>query len=254
MADTTKKRGRPRKINPEVLSDNGETLNMADKNSTNVTIDDVKGSLTSLYKKLFSNGNLWNNMVDLNVYNPFLQNSRLQMINAYPANYSPDEIQKMQLDPQSNEIGLRSAAMGLSATQYLYYKILREACDIPLYKQVIIPPVFVNSSDYLKKDFTDEEEFVEDWKNKLKIPVLLKKMGMEVKREGKPTYLFRQCVDVVDGKKKTNYVTFQKLPSSYVKLTAIGEDGFIASFNMLIFLQPAFSPKQYPEYIQNIWN
>lgn len=253
MADTTKKRGRPRKEEPQVLTDTSETLQMEKKNK-DVTMEDVKNSLAGLYRKLYADGGLWSNLMDLNEYNPFLQNARLQMINAYPSSYAPDEIQKMQQDPQNSEIGLRSASASLSATQYLYYKILREACDIPLYKQVVIPPVLANQSDYLKKDFLDEEEFVEDWKNKLKIPTLLKKMGMEVKREGKPTYIFRQCIDTVDGKKKTGYVTFQKLPSSYVKLTAIGEDGFIASFNMLLFLQPAFSPKQYPEYIQNIWS
>jgi hypothetical protein len=51
-----------------------------------------------------------------------------------------------------------------------------------------------------------------------------------------------------------DFCTWQKLPSRYVKLTAIGTHGYIASFNLMIFLQPGFMPEQYPEYIQDIWN
>lgn len=174
------------------------------------------------------------------------------MIEAYPSTYSPEQITEALKDPGNSEYMLASASAGLSATQYLYYKILREASDIPMFKHYIIPPE-LSKSEYLSDKFKDEEEFVCKWINALNPVVTFKKMAMEVKREGKATYVFRQCIESINGKLEPKYVVFQKLPAAYTKLTALGQYGYVASFNMLLFLQPAYSPEQYPEYIQKIW-
>ena len=44
------------------------------------------------------------------------------------------------------------------------------------------------------------------------------------------------------------------MPSDYIKLVKIGEHGFVAAFNMMVFMNPAFSPNQYPDFIRDIWN
>lgn len=267
MSEETKKRGRgrPRKIpieeNVKILNDsNQETLRMEQGNANasdvkvpKLTLEDVKGNLTSLYSEMASRGGFPTAVLDLNMNNPFLQNSRLKMIDSYPATYEPEKIADALKSPQYHEEMLRSASAGLSASQYLYYKMLREACDIPLFKNYILPPT-LDKSDYLSKGFQDEEKFVNEWLDVFDPQTTLKRVAMEVKRDGKATYVFRQCIEEFKGRKRPKYVVWQKLPLDFVKLTAIGQYGYIASFNMLIFLQPAFSPLQYPDYIQKIWN
>lgn len=263
MADQkTKKRGRPRKVtideNEKILTDSAnETLLMEQKGAagTNgkVTINQVAESLFSLYGNVLKGYNGEWGFNSLNLHNPFLQNSRLKMINATPVTETPEEIAEAVKDPGCHEDELKSVSTGLSSKQYLYYKILREACDIPMYKSYFLPETLDDAGEYTSKKFRDEERFVEEWKDKLDPQTLFKRIGMEVKREGKPSYIFRQCIYEENGKKHTKYVTFQKLPTAYTKLTGIGEHGYIASFNLLIFMNPAFSPLQYPEFIRKIW-
>lgn len=226
-----------------------------------LSVGDVKASLSSLFQNILGytdislnkKGDNGGGILNLNYYNPFLQNERLKLISASPIPYSPEEILAALKSPQYHEEMLQESSASLSASQYLYYKILREAADIPLFKYFVVPPV-LDKEEYQKKAFKDEEEFVDEWLRTFDVVNTLKRVSLEVKREGKPTYLLRQSLEEKDGKKTPCYVTWQKLPPRYVKLTAIGEHGYIASFNLMIFLQPAFSPKQYPPFIQNIWN
>lgn len=258
-----KKRGRPKKVpvesNKKIVSDSSSEIltmenSMPETKSLGVKdVIDAYSGLKSMVDIFSGNGsNAFTTISNMNLYNPFLQNNRLKMISAYPSTYKPDEISKALKEPQNHELMLQSASSALSASQYLYYKILREASDVPMYKHYFIPEP-LEEKEYDSKKFKDEEEFVEGWAESFHLVQTLKKMGMEVKREGKSTYLFRQCISEDGGKKKAKYVVFQKLPQPFVKLTGLGEHGYIASFNLLIFLQPAFSPKQYPEYIRKIW-
>lgn len=263
MADDIKKnRGRPRKKTIDEMAgpvnDKGTDRLLMNNNSTEdsgnkITYEHVTGALHDLYDQITKTGSLLN-ISDMNLNNPFLQNNRLKTISAYPSNYSPDQIADALREPQNHEMMLQGASASLSSSQYLYYKILREAADTPLFKHYFVPPLLEKESDYSSSDFVKEEEFVEDWVKSFKLVQTLKKMSMEVKREGKPTYVYRQRIVEENGKKHTDYAVFQKLPPAYVKLTGIGEYGYVASFNMMIFMRPAFSPKQYPEYIQTIWN
>ena len=245
---TKRKPGRPPKKD-DILSEQATSLQMSEKSDKKITLTDVKNSLTSLFANEI--GNVYGGL-DFNIFNPFLQNTRLKMISSYPASYDPEIINNALQQPQFNEPLLRSASWSLSASQYLYYLILREAADIPLLKYWVQPPV-LDKKDYSSPKFEKEEEFVNDWLTTFDVYNTLKRVLLETKREGKSTYVFRQCIEEVGGKKKPRYVTWQKLPTEFTKLTAIGEHGYIASFNLLVFLNPAFSPAQYPEYIQEIW-
>jgi hypothetical protein len=125
---------------------------------------------------------------------------------------------------------------------------------VPTFKYYKIPQFLFEKDVYSNKDFIDEDIFVDDWLQTFDIPNLFKRIALEVKREGKSTYVLRNKVEECKGKQKTDYATLQKLPTNYTKLTAIGEHGYIASFNMLLFMNPAFSVNQYPEFIREIWN
>lgn len=254
-----KRRGRPPKVNvqpvvnetPSNVDSAPERLEMVSKKSSQVALVDVMKDLSGLYKRTIDGGT-WCGGWDFNQYNPFLQNDRLKMLNTLPGTMSREELTKALKDPGNNEQGLRAEAWTMSSTQYLYYKILRMAQDIPMFKYYVVPEL-LEKEEYKKDDFVNEDKLVDEWLDTFSVPVTLKKTAMEVKREGKATYLLRNSISGEGKKKKVNYATWQKLPSEYVKLVKIGEHGFIASFNMMLFLNPAFSVCQYPQFIRDIW-
>ena len=92
---------------------------------------------------------------NINLYNPFLQNSRLKMINASPVTETPEEISQALKDPGSHEEELKSVSAGLSARQYLYQKILSEARDIPMFKSYFLPETLEDQKEYSSKVFRE---------------------------------------------------------------------------------------------------
>lgn len=246
-----KKRGRPPKVKPEpVVNEAPERLEMVSKTQQPV-LSDVMRDLTGLYKRALKSG--WCGGVDFNLYNPFLQNDRLKMLNTRPGTMSREELTKALKAPGESELGLRAEAWSLSSTQYLYYKILRMAADIPMFKYYLVPEL-LEKTEYRKDDFLLDDKLVDEWLEQFDVANTLKKTALEVKREGKATYLLRNSISGEGKNKRVNYARWQKLPSEYVKLVKIGEHGYIASFNFMLFLNPAFSVCQYPEFIQEIWN
>lgn len=275
MADNSENRekkrspGRPRKKTPSELNEREEKLQMAENKASQknaketdkeqkITLQNVQTNLTQFYNQLLGIGggisSGWaGGLFNFNTYNPFLQNQRLKMINSYPNEMSTEELTNAVSNPIGSELGLRSEGWSLSSSQYLYYKILRLSADIPKFKYYKTPQ-YLEEKEYYKDSFKKEDEFTERWLKALDVVNTFKRMSLEVKREGKPTYLLRNSMGSgPNNTKKVNYVAFQKLPSNYVKLTGIGEHGYIASFNMLLFMNPAFSLEQYPDYIKDIW-
>ena len=250
--ETKKTRGRPKKKEP-ILNESSETLLMSEEKQK-VTLADLQDGYRKIYQQMsqFADGSQAAMPVfgTLNSLNPFLQNERLKMINTLPSKRSKEEIVQALQAPQSSEQTLRASSWALAATQYLYYKILREACDIPVYKYYKVPEL-LDADEYKSKAFKEEDELVDEWLEVFGVARTLKQKAMEVKRDGKSTYLVRSSI-TEDG--HVNYATLEKLPTQYVKLTGIGQHGYIASFNMMLFMNPAFSPKQYSEYIQNVWD
>ena len=266
-----RKRGRPRKIVPQesaLITEERETLIMSDKEKPSVagtkqervSLRAVQANLTGLFDKAynFSENGFNHGWIDklgyLNEANPFLQNQRLKQIASTPSPLSTDELTEILSEPQNHEIPLRGAGWSLSASQYIYYQILRLAADVPMFKYYKTPELFDKQEDYKKKDFKEEDEFLDEWLEAFDVKNTLKRVALEVKREGKSTYVFRNSVHDVNGKKKAFFATWQKMPSDYIKLSAIGEHGYIASFNMMLFMNPAFSINQYPDFIKDIWN
>ena len=261
LNEVKRPRGRPRKQPlPEINEGSGRLSMTADtkKNENShaqITVEQIQASLTSFYNKLLSPAsNSWvGSLFNFNRYNPFLQNQRLKMINTYPNEMSTEELTEAVTNPSGAETALRGEGWSLSSSQYLYYKILRLAADIPMFKYYKIPEL-IDEDKYSKTKFIEEDIYVDDWLTHLDVVNTFKRISLDVKREGKPSYLIRNSVTKDNsGERQVNYVAFQKLPSEYVKLTGIGEHGYIASLNMLLFLNPAFSLDQYPDYIKDIW-
>ena len=262
MADNKEeqKRGRPKK-QPRVplVNEEPEVLQMSEKEKKaqpTQSIEKVRKNLNSFYDNLLnrvSNGTAWSGrLIDLQTYNPFVQNERLQQINTLPGTVSRDELVKILAAPTTQERALRSQGWALSFSQYLYYKILRFAADIPMFKYYKIPE-YLEESKYIKKDFKEEDDFTDNWLTTFDLVNTFKRISFEVKREGKCAYVIRNKIDEVDGQRVTRYCTLQKLPSNFIKLTGIGQHGYTVSLDMMMFYQPGFYPAQYPEFIQKIW-
>lgn len=165
-----------------------------------------------------------------------------------------EELTNALKHPQDRELQLRAEAWSLASQQYLYYKILRLAADVPMYKWYLTPEL-LPTTEYSSKDFIEEDKFVNNWIETFDPVNTLKRIAFEVKREGKQTYVLRTSVTRdKTGQRKTAFATWQKMPSDYIKLVKIGEHGFVAAFNMMVFMNPAFSPDQYPDFIRDIWN
>ncbi len=252
-----RKRGRPKSVKPNVVSEenNGEKLKMSNGvGNGRITIADVDDRMTKLFAEKLGNNTqqLLENLNTLQSHNPFLQNSRLKSISDVPGIMSGDELAKAIGSPQDSEQKLRKQGWALSASQYLYYKILRMSADVPLYKYYKTP-LYTDTLDFSSKKFKEEDRFVDEWLNTFDMKNTLKRTALEVKREGKCVYILRNSIRNNQDGRHVNYCTWQKLPTNYVKLTGIGEHGYIASFNMLLFLKPAYNIDQYPDFIRNIW-
>lgn len=250
-----RKPGRPKKVEvPPVVNEaaNGEPTQI-EMSSPAVSPAGAMQGLTSVWKRMLGTSSQVSNIYNLNQYNPFLQNDRLKRLSTLPATMSRDKLIKALVEPQNNEEALRAEAWAISSSQYMYYKILRLACDVPLYKWYVLPEAFGDKSDYKKPEFVSEDKYVNQWLRVFDLQNTLRRVALEVKREGKVTYVLRNSISGEGDKRKVNYAIWQKLPSNYVKLVKIGAYGYIAAFNMMIFLNPAFSPEQYPDFIQDIW-
>ena len=256
-------RGRPKKQGPIPYTESITELRMAEKEQgKRVTIQQIEQDLQGLYSKVYNFSNVrnagggpWSALSSLNDANPFLQNQRLKRISSQPIAMTREQIAQALENPQNNEAVLRAGGWSLSVTQHLYYRILRLACDVPMYNYYKIPGYMEDEKEYKKDKFIKEDEFVDNWIEKFSPKNTFKRVALETKREGKSTYLLRNSISVNEkGEKIVNFATLQKVPAEFVKLTAIGEYGYIASFDMMLFMNPAFNLSQYPEFIRRIWD
>lgn len=252
---TAKKRGRPKKVATPPVSEEKEQLQMSQKENK-ITFSQIQKDLRETYNRALGNsGNGpfgFENTSAYTMFNPFLQNWRLKMINSQPKAMTPEDLSNAMASPQSSEEKLRSQGWSSSVSQYLYYKILRNSADIPLFKHYKVPQL-LDKSEYSKDDFVEEDVYTDEWIKTFDVYNTFKRISLDVKREGKPTYVFRNNVYRDGKKRRVNYCTWQKLPTEYVKLTGIGQYGYIASFNMLLFMNPAFNIEQYPDFIKDLW-
>lgn len=269
MPETKKKKaGRPRK-HPEkefdtVDEQSVEKLEMSEKEPGIITLEDLGARYQKTYNKIMQADSHRSGEEDsryinatamqYNKLNPFLQNQRIKNLYSGAREFDKAHILEFLQNPGGHESELRSLAWSQSGAQQIYYNILRRAADIPQYKYYVTPPLLEKESEYEAQDFKNEDNLVHDWLRVFNIPTTLKTMALEVKREGKQSYILRNKF-VGEGKnKKTAFATFQKLPTEWVKLVGIGQNGFLVSFNMMYFMNMGNSPADFGEFMVKAWN
>lgn len=269
MPETKKKKaGRPKK-HPEkefdtVDEQNVEKLEMSEKEPGIITLEDLGARYQKTYNRIMQADSHRSGEEDsryinatamqYNKLNPFLQNQRIKNLYSGAREFDKAHILEFLQNPGGHESELRSLAWSQSGAQQIYYNILRRAADIPQYKYYVTPPLLEKESGYEAQDFKNEDNLVHDWLRVFNIPTTLKTMALEVKREGKQSYILRNKF-VGEGKnKKTAFATFQKLPTEWVKLVGIGQNGFLVSFNMMYFMNMGNSPADFGEFMVKAWN
>ena len=181
--------------------------------------------------------------------NPFLQNYRIKQILATPNKMESEDLGKALSSPENYELELTRVSMHLYYVNYVYNFLIKLNRDTPMYKYYVTPE-YLDEAEMNKEAFKKESQKVDKILKEFKPGLTLKTISTQVYLEGKSSYLPRISYNNND----INFFVMQKLNTDMVKLTGFGsKQQFIASFNMMIFLQPAYDIHQYPEYIQQVW-
>lgn len=275
LADEKRKRGRPPKI-PQNNIENEEVkqITMSSKenkerqkeikgdeqinilnNYDSITLQQVQQRWSNLFSKFADLGyesivNAYNQGWS-NLNNPFLQNFRIKQILARPDKMTQEDLQEALIHPENSELELNRVSMYLYYTNYMYHFLINLNRETPTFKWFVTPQ-YLNYEDMDKDNFKKESQMVDKIMKTFKPNLTFKTITNQVSFEGKSSYLPRISYD--KNTKEVNFFVLQKLNTNMVKLTGFGsKQQFIASFNMMIFLQPAYDVSQYPRYIQKVW-
>lgn len=252
----TKKLGRPKKpATQEVIDEQDqERLDMEKKEI--ISIDAITKRWNDTFARMAAmNGTngigtvaeKWNKL------NPFLQNQRIKNLYTTARTYNKANIAEFLANPGNNEKELRSLAWANSSAQQIYYNILRRSCDIPVYNYFVIPELLDKTSEYNEDAFDNEDRLVQNWLETFNIPTTFKTIALEVKREGKSSYLLRNKFEGSGKNRKTAFCTLQKMPTDWIKITGKSQLGFTISFDMMYFLDIANSPSDFGDFMVKAW-
>ena len=253
--DEKKKRGRPKKAEPEKSAvQNEETKAIKMEAENKITLNDVQNRWNQVFanyansdfKTIASNwSGAWSQL-----NNPFLQNARIKQINSPAKKLDQDAVQQALSSPENSETQLMQLSMWLYYTNYVYNLLIKLNRDTLKFNWYYLPQ-YVGEADYKKEDFKKEAEIVDKAIKTFEPNLTWKTVTTQVSVEGKSSYLTRLSYD----KKDIDFWSLQKLNTDMIKMTGFGSrQKFIASFNMMIFLQPAYDVNQYPKFIRDTWN
>ena len=254
-----KKPGRPKKAPVVDTEVNEQSVDHLQMEEDKVTIE----TLNNQWKKVYANlsesshgvsGVVTTVMDKWNKLNPFLQNQRIKNLYTQAKAYGKADISEFLANPGNNERPLRSLSWANSSSQQIYYNILRRSCDIPLYNWYVIPDLLESDSDYNGEVFQNEDKLVQEWLETFDVQNTFKTIALEVKREGKSSYLLRNKISGAGKSKTVDFCTLQKMPTDWIKITGKGSLGYTISFNMMYFLNIANSPSFFGEFIEAAWN
>ena len=225
------------------------TTNVTDR----ITMDAVQQRWAQIFGKYGKSGfdtvsQAWN-LAWSQANNPFLQNARIKQSVAKPLKAQQEDMQQALTDPESGELTLTRISMWLYYTNYIYNLLIKLNRDTPLYNYYFLPQ-YCDEKDYKTEAFKKESQKVDKIMKSFKPQLTLKTITTQVSLEGKSSYLPRISYE----KDKINFFVMQKLNTNMVKLTGFAsKQQFKASFNMMIFLQPAYDVNQYPQFIRDTW-
>lgn len=268
MADEVK-RGRPKKKEAVLPNEEKENIVMSKKAEATsllenevgavravpdrVTTQDIQARWHSVFKNYSSLGfdtiyQKWGQYSN-SLSNPFLQNQRVKQILSNGKKLTKEELKTVVSDPEHSEESLRSVSMVLYYTNFIYQTLVQLNRHTPKYNYYATP-LYVKEGDSSKKDLANDSMMVDKILKKFNPQLTLKTIATQVYAEGKCSYLVRTSY----SNKDVDFLLLQKLNSDKVKITGFGsKQQFIVSFNMAIFLDPAYSIEQYPEFIRKTW-
>ena len=268
MADEVK-RGRPKKKEAVLPNEEKENIVMSKKAEATsllenevgavravpdrVTTQDIQARWHSVFKNYSSLGfdtiyQKWGQYSN-SLSNPFLQNQRVKQILSNGKKLTKEELKTVVSDPEHSEESLRSVSMVLYYTNFIYQTLVQLNRHTPKYNYYATP-LYVKEGDSSKKDLANDSMMVDKILKKFSPQLTLKTIATQVYAEGKCSYLVRTSY----SNKDVDFLLLQKLNSDKVKITGFGsKQQFIVSFNMAIFLDPAYSVEQYPEFIRKTW-
>lgn len=258
MADENKKPGRPKSVpveDIEVNEQDRERLDMSKQNE--VTIEEITRQWRNIFNKASYASKVpgvgavmdkWNKL------NPFLQNQRIKNIYTQAKKYGKANIAAFLENPANSEPQLRSLGWANSSSQQIYYNILRRSADIPKYNYFKIPDLLEGEKGYNSEEFKFEDKLTDEWLETFNIPNTFKTIALEVKREGKSSYILRNKIVGSNKQRRVDWCTLQKLPTDWVKITGKGELGFTVSFNFMYFMNIANSPSFLGDFFEKAWN
>lgn len=239
-------------------------INDTKTDSPNITVDEVTKKWSDIFTKIINAEDenyrkgkkqtgtsttirKWNQL------NPFLQTERLKNLNSTPSQYSKADLHKFLNNPGAYEKQLRTAAWSSSTNQQIYYNILRRACDIPCYNYYVVPDTFDDSNKYKESRFKSEDRLVNEWLETFNVPNSLKTIALQVKREGKPSYILRNKITGRGQERKVGFAALEKLPSDWIKITGVGQLGYTISFDFMYFMQAGNDPAYFGEFVRDVW-
>lgn len=253
METEKRKRGRPPKNKNDLKIVNEQKKQITMTSNDIVTLDAVQQRWKTIFSKYGALGldnisNAWETSFS-QLNNPFLQNSRIKQINNVATKLSKQEMQEVMENPENNENRLCSVSMQLYYTNYIYYNWIQLNRNVPKYNWYVTP-LYLDEKDGKSKTFKEESQKVDRIMKSLNPSLTFKTIATQVALQGKCSYLPRLSYDDKD----VDFFVLQKLNSDMIKLTGFGSrQQFVASFNMAIFLQPAYDVSQYPQFIRDTW-
>ena len=254
--DEEKRRGRPRKKEAVLPNEEVDKIAMAQQSGNGnklITADDIRLRWHNIFRNYSSLGfdtiyQKWGQNSSF-LSNPFLQNQRVKQILSNGRKLAKEELREAMSDPEHSEESLRSVSMGLYYTNFIYQTLVQLNRHTPKYNYYATP-LYVKDDKSSKKTLEDDSVMVDKILKKFNPPLTLKTIATQVYAEGKCSYLVRTSYN----NKDVDFLLLQKLNSDMVKITGFGsKQQFIVSFNMAIFLEPAYSVEQYPEFIRKTW-
>lgn len=236
-------------INREIKHGVGVVRDVPEK----ITLDALQQRWRDVFKNYGSLGfdtlnRAWNDNVNF-LNNPFLQNKRVKQINSPVKKLTKEEMQDAVDNPEYHEDTLRSVSMGLYYTNYIYQNLIQLNRNTPKYN-FYATPLYIEGPNFSKEDLKKDSQKVDKILKSFNPQLTFKTVATQVNAQGKCSYLVRTSYN----KNDVDFLLLQKLNSEMVKITGFGsKQQFVASFNMVIFLEQAYDVSQYPKFIRDTW-
>ena len=276
MDEEKRGRGRPKKRNAPIVNEEQQQITMSSSESAfanqaeisreikngvgtvkdvpnKITLDAIQQRWRDVFKNYGSLGfdtlnRVWNDNIGA-LNNPFLQNKRVKQINSPVKKLSKEEMQNAIDNPEFFEDTLRSVSMGLYYTNYIYQNLIHLNRNTPKYNYYATP-LYVDGPDFNKDDLKKDSKKVDKILKSFNPQLTFKTIATQVNAQGKCSYLVRTSYN----KNDVDFLLLQKLNSEMVKITGFGsKQQFVASFNMIVFLEPSYDVSQYPKFIRDTW-